>query len=187
MRKGFVGCYFCVSFFYEYNPDAPQRREYQHYMNNIPEWNTMSKSCIFRVGGVGRDYCTAREYEKGAEITSTLETTDTEKQKQRRKVSKQKKPCLTLVNKISRDEAKSGDSFDSSVGNLSLVVPSDGGQPATCSASQPPVFSASQPPVFSASQPPAFSTGQPATLSETPPGSTSNYSALLNRQIGSYV
>ncbi|CAL8137220.1 unnamed protein product [Orchesella dallaii] len=106
----------------------------------------MSKSCIFRVGGVGRDYCTAREYEKGAEITSTLETTDTEKQKQRRKVSKQKKPCLKLVNKISSDEAKYGDSLDSSVGNLSLVVPSDEAgynSPPTPQAPPPPDFEVS--------------------------------------------
>ncbi|CAL8143394.1 unnamed protein product [Orchesella dallaii] len=76
---------------------------------------------------VERDYCTTREYEKGAEITSTLEATNKEKQKQRRKVSKQKKPCLTLMKEMNSDEAKSDDSLDSSVGNLSLVVPSDEG------------------------------------------------------------
>ncbi|CAL8121424.1 unnamed protein product [Orchesella dallaii] len=76
------------------------------------------------IRGTG-DYRTARELEKRAEVSSNLEATDGEKTKQRRKSSKQKKPCLALVKDRSSDEANSDDSLITSVSNVSIDIPSD--------------------------------------------------------------
>ncbi|CAL8141013.1 unnamed protein product [Orchesella dallaii] len=76
-----------------------------------------------------RDYKTARNLEKTAEFTSSLETTDAdcERRKNQRRAAKPKEPCLALVrdSASSSDNPQSDQSSRNSVSVLSLIPPSD--------------------------------------------------------------
>jgi len=74
---------------------------------------------------VSVDYKTAQKLEKRAQFTSGVDTaTDSENKRRRKKPSKPKEPCLSLVKGSSSDDPKSDDSIDGH-SDASLTPPSD--------------------------------------------------------------